>query len=845
MSDTPKKSLFKAIKGKVIIALLLACFALIMAWAVSKVAFNEMLNTVENISTPSERLRMVNLISLKISRLDQLQKTQASSDPKNYSKLLKESRELRASLDSLSNLYAKDSIQLQRISSIQKLLKERDNQFVNYLKVRERLVNNKSFSTQVQNLSELVNKSGNDSTVLASQLQTSTTTIYSSEDKNRGFFGRLFGKKKESEDNKSYKIINEKNLKVDTISLSNEEKTSKSLEETLRNIEKEQRRNSARFLDKEAELANANNLLINQMLDILRKVETEVVTQIELNGIQAKHVVNTGITTISIIMLVFFLLMLLMLYFILIDITRSNRYKNELEQARDLAEYHGLAKQRFLSNMSHEIRTPLQSIIGYAELIRQQEKPKAKDIDAIYHSSEHLLQIVNEVLDYNRIISGKFTFLEKPFDIAKLLEEVIFVMRPQAERKSLDLQTEISLHETKFVTGDPFRLKQILYNLLGNAIKFTNEGEVVLSVFYKRQGESLHFTFMVRDTGIGISEVSKGVIFNEFEQVNANDQEVLHQAGTGLGLTIIKSLVENQGGRIYVKSKEGVGSVFTVYLTFKVADQPIEETLSQSKDRLRWKPFKVWVVDDDPLILELCSIIFERNHIDYKSFHSPVQLLNEAADTVADLKYILLDMRMPEMNGIELCRLLREKLGTKVKIFAITAQVLPDERALLLNNGFDGLVMKPFRETELLAVFSEELETFSLSNEEEVVVEDKDGDLQTAESEIELDLGPLRKMTFNDEDQLKKILNRFSLDCENDLLKLEEAMQKSDGATLSLLSHRLAGRIAQIGAGKLAADFRQMEIALHQQDVPDGNSKQQLRNLSEQLKLLIVQISNR
>lgn len=845
MSDTPKKSLFKAIKGKVIIALLLACFALIMAWAVSKVAFNEMLNTVENISTPSERLRMVNLISLKISRLDQLQKTQASSDPKNYSKLLKESRELRASLDSLSNLYAKDSIQLQRISSIQKLLKERDNQFVNYLKVRERLVNNKSFSTQVQNLSELVNKSGNDSTVLASQLQTSTTTIYSSEDKNRGFFGRLFGKKKESEDNKSYKIINEKNLKVDTISLSNEEKTSKSLEETLRNIEKEQRRNSARFLDKEAELANANNLLINQMLDILRKVETEVVTQIELNGIQAKHVVNTGITTISIIMLVFFLLMLLMLYFILIDITRSNRYKNELEQARDLAEYHGLAKQRFLSNMSHEIRTPLQSIIGYAELIRQQEKPKAKDIDAIYHSSEHLLQIVNEVLDYNRIISGKFTFLEKPFDIAKLLEEVIFVMRPQAERKSLDLQTEISLHETKFVTGDPFRLKQILYNLLGNAIKFTNEGEVVLSVFYKRQGESLHFTFMVRDTGIGISEVSKGVIFNEFEQVNANDQEVLHQAGTGLGLTIIKSLVENQGGRIYVKSKEGVGSVFTVYLTFKVADQPIEETLSQSKDRLRWKPFKVWVVDDDPLILELCSIIFERNHIDYKSFHSPVQLLNEAADTVADLKYILLDMRMPEMNGIELCRLLREKLGTKVKIFAITAQVLPDERALLLNNGFDGLVMKPFRETELLAVFSEELETFSLSNEEEVVVEDKDGDLQTAESEIELDLGPLRKMTFNDEDQLKKILNRFSLDCENDLLELEEAMQKSDGATLSLLSHRLAGRIAQIGAGKLAADFRQMEIALHQQDVPDGNSKQQLRNLSEQLKLLIVQISNR
>ncbi|ALL04484.1 histidine kinase [Pedobacter sp. PACM 27299] len=848
MSDTPKKSLFKAIKGKVIIALLLACFALIMAWAVSKVAFNEMLNTVENISTPSERLRMVNRISLKISRLDQLQKTQASNDPKNYSKLLKESGELRASLDSLSSLYAKDSVQLQRIGSIQKLLKERDNQFLNYLKVRERLVNNKSFSTQVQNLSEMVNKSGNDSTVLASQLQTSTTTIYSSEDKNRGFFGRLFGKKKDSEDNKSYKIINEKNLKVDTISLSNEDKTSKSLEETLRNIEKEQKRNSARFLNKEAELANANNLLINQMLDILRKVESEVVTQIELNGIQAKHVVNTGINTISVIMLVFFLLMLLMLYFILTDITRSNRYKNELEQARDLAEYHGMAKQRFLSNMSHEIRTPLQSIIGYAELIRQQEKPNPRDIDAIYHSSEHLLQIVNEVLDYNRIISGKFTFIEKPFDIAKLLEEVIFVMRPQAERKSLNLLTEISLHETKYINGDPFRLKQILYNLLGNAIKFTNEGEVVLSVFYKRQGESLHFTFMVRDTGIGISEASKAVIFNEFEQVNENDQEVLHQAGTGLGLTIIKSLIETQGGRIYVKSKEGVGSVFTVYLTFKIAEEPIEEKLSQSKDRLSWKPFKVWVVDDDPLILELCSIIFERNHIDYTSFNSPVQLLHETEEA-AGLKYILLDMRMPEMNGIELCQLLRKKMGNTVKIFAITAQVLPDEREFLLNNGFDGLVMKPFRENELLAVFSEELEAQSFSKEAKLVVEDKKIDLAVTDAvadpvldAIELDLGPLRKMTFDDEEQLKKILNRFTLDCENDLQELTEAMQKEDTEKLGLLSHRLAGRIAQIGSRNLASDFRQLELVFHQQSIPDEKSKKTVVELSAKLKQLIDQI---
>lgn len=836
MSSAPKKSLFKAIKGKIIIALLLACFALLMAWGVSKVAFNEMLNTVENISAPSERLRMVNLISLKISRLDQMQKRQASNDPKNYGKLFKESRQLRLVLDSLSMLYPRDTVQLHRIASIQKLLSERDNQFVNYLKVREGLVNNRSFSKQVQNLSDMVNKSVNDSTILASQQKSSTTTIYSTEDKNRGFFGRLFGKKKQnSEDNKSYKIINEQNVKVDTIALSNEDKISRSLEESLRTIEKEQRMKSARFLNKEAELANANNRLINQMLDILRKVESEVVTQIELNGIQAKHVVNTGINTISVIMLVFFLLMLLLLYFILTDITRSNRYKNELELARDEAEYHGLAKQRFLSNMSHEIRTPLQSIIGYAEVIRRQEQPNSKDIDAIYHSSEHLLQIVNEVLDYNRIISGKFTFADKPFDMVKLLEEVVSVMRPQAERKSLGLLTKVTLHDTKYITGDPFRLKQILYNLLGNAIKFTNEGEVVLSVFYKRQAENLHFTFMVKDTGIGLSEAETAVIFNEFEQVNAPDNEVLNQAGAGLGLTIIKSLVENQGGRIYVKSKQGEGSVFTVYLTFKIAEEPKAEALLSAKETTSWKPFKVWVVDDDPLILDLCGIIFQRNGIFYKSFHSPSELLKE--ELTDDLKYILVDMRMPEMNGIALCKLLRERMGSGVKVFAITAQVLPDEREFLLNNGFDGLVMKPFRENELLAIFSEEI-SLSLTSESQ---HEQEPEIRE-EEKIELDLGPLRKMTFDDEDQLKKILDRFVMDSENDILETQQALEKKDGERLRLVTHRLAGRIAQIGSRKLATEFREMEITLSEHPVPDKATGTHILALSAQLKLLIAQI---
>lgn len=815
MNAIPRKSFFKAVKGKIIIALLLACFALFMAWGVSKVAFKEMLTTVENISAPSERLRIVNAISRKISSLDQLQKKQAFNDPGNYGKLFKESRQLRLVLDTLGTLYRDDSLQLARILTIKKLLAERDKQFINYLKVRERLVNNKAFSAQVKSLNLLVSKGTEptDSTIVATEEKTSTTTIYPTEERPRGFFSKIFGRKKNNDN--SFKIVNEEKVKRDTIALSAEEHMARNLGESLKVIEKEQRIKNSSFLNREAMLANANNQLISQMLDVLRKVESEVVGQIELNGMQAKNVVNTGINTISIIMLVFFLLTVLLLYFILTDITRSNQYRNELEQAKDEAEYHSMAKQRFLSNMSHEIRTPLQSIIGYSELIRKQEHPQKKDVDAIYHSSEHLLQIVNEVLDYNRIISGRFTFSEKIFDMERLLDEVVSVIRPQAESKSLELCTDFVLDGQKYMRGDPFRLKQILYNLLGNAIKFTPAGRVTLSVFYKRQGERLHFSFMVRDTGIGLTEAESELIFNEFEQVDGDGNEEVKKTGAGLGLTIIKALIENQGGRIYVKSKKDEGSVFTVYLTFTIAEAPEYETASVLKPVYT---DKVWIVDDDQLILDLCELILQQHEIAARFFNSPSQLLNAEWDR--NVKYILMDMRMPEMTGIKLCKLMRDRVGKGVKIFAMTAQVLPDEREFLLGNGFDGLLMKPFKENELLAVFQQ-----------------RDEPLQA--SGIELDLRGLKKMTFDDEVQLNRILLRFSEDCLADSEAIGEALTNDDKATLSLIVHRLAGRIAQIGAKKLAAEFRLMEITLSENEAIDLHQKNKVKGLLQQLNQLL------
>ncbi|RDC57079.1 response regulator [Pedobacter chinensis] len=816
MAAVIQKRFFRAIKGKVIIGFLFACFALLLAWGISKFAFTRMLNTVEEISAPNDRLRIVNDLSHKIARLDQLQRDEAFNKQRNYN-FLKESRKLRSSLDTLRKLYTGDSAQLARIKSIKNLLAERDKQFVSYLQVRETLVNTESFSNEVKKLNELVASRAKqtDSAVLTTETTTSTTTVAPEEEqKSRGFLSKLFGKKKAD----VYKIINEEfKVRRDTLNAKAEDSIMKSMTGSLKNIEIEQRQKSQKFLKREADLSNASNALTNQILQILREVEGEAVAQVDLNGIQAKEVVNDGITQITAIIITFFLLTVILLYLILTDITKSNRYRRELEQAKDEAEYHGKAKQRFLSNMSHEIRTPLQSILGYAELISQQDHPRKKDVDAIYQSSVHLLQIVNEVLDYNRIISGEFTFNKQVFDIKKVLDEVVSVMRPLAEQKSLKLIVDLDLSDIEFVKGDAFRLKQILFNLLGNAVKFTLKGEISLTASCKKQSDNLHFNFTIKDTGIGFAETDTSKIFNEFEQIESPEKYIVNQTGTGLGLAIVKSLIENQGGRIYVKSKPGVGTVFNIYLKYEETSEQVNEALDLEHYAIV-NPGMVWVIDDDKLILDLCGMILEKNKIPFKSFSRAADILRDEPNE--ELKYVLIDMRLPEMTGLELCQILKKKLPAHVKFYAITAQVLPEEREKVLSEGFDGLILKPFRAVDLLSIF----------DKTEILSE-----------KPEFDFSSVEKMTFGDQQMLEKILNRFKQDCVDDSIELKKLLAENNQEKSGLIVHRLAGRTAQMGSKTLAQSFRLLEIEINEKGL-NNNIKTDILNQLGKLEALIAVI---
>ncbi|WP_017258166.1 ATP-binding protein [Pedobacter arcticus] len=779
-----KGDLLRATKGKIIFGFLMAILALIAAWGVSKLVFDEIIETVDQVSKPDSKLVLVNRIFNSVSRLDQKQKYLAiEKDGDNA--FISETRAIKLSLDTLRRLYARDSAQLQRIKSIEKLLGKRDQQFILYLTVRDSLLNTNSFSKEIEKLNSIFAERAflSDSAIYTTESKTSTTTL--KDDGKSGFFNKIFGKRKSD----SYKVVSEElKIKKDTLDQFVEDSILRNMESSLNKIKNKQKLKSNKFIAKERSLANASNTLTQQMLQVLEEVRNEALMQVTKKGITARTIVNKGINQITIILIVFFILTVFLSYFILRDIGKSNRYRQALEKAKELADYNARAKQRFLSNMSHEIRTPLQSIVGYSEIIQKTAEPDKKAVDAIHFSATHLLYIINEILDYSRIASGKFNLKSEVFDPEDLINEVLLILKPLALEKNLALIAEVNLNKQLWLKGDAFRLKQILYNLLGNAIKFTNAGSVKLSVDVVKTLEKAVLNLKIIDTGIGINEVNLASIFEEFD--NGNHTENLNFNSTGLGLSIVKQLVDLHDGEITVESKLGQGSTFELRLNYEAVAMDNVKLISPPIASIKkYTNKKVWIVDDDQLILDLCGLILTQNHVVYQTFNKPKDLLENPLPP--DLGYVLMDMRMPEIDGLALFKLVKEKVPSNVKFYAITAQVLPAEQQQILNTGFNGIINKPFTSENLLNILIDCTAEFENFNTES-----------------------LRKMTFGDQNQLIKILKRFVEDSSSDIELLQAEIINRDFNLCRLIVHRLAGRTGQIGYKGLAHQFRKTEQML-------------------------------
>ncbi len=807
MSNKKEIYFLHSIRGKVIAAFIIGAMAIALSLYITRFGFGEMLRTVNELSAPNEKLQIVNNLFYKITQLDQLQKVHAIQNPdKPYEDFKKESQFLVGIIDTLRKQTEDNTLQIQRLDSMKYLLYKRDTLFHDYLKLRADFANNEDLSKRINDVSEFIAKSELkiDSSIINTNTRITSKIILPSDSvrevenrrKRQNFFGRLFGSRNVEELPTAIQHVEEElKVTIDTLFIARQDSAIWKIEKMMRLIEKEQHRRTTNLLNRELELINAESELHNQLLNIIHIIEAEEISLVNSNNSTATQVVYDSMNWINIIMIAFFVVTSILVFLIFIDISRSSKYRKELIAAKEEAEHLGQVKQRFLANMSHEIRTPLQSIIGYAEQVRQDENPKREALDAIYHSSEHLLHIVNEVLDYSRIVSGRFVFEVQPFEMKQLIHEVVETMRGTAEKKSIKLILIDKLSKSVFVEGDAFRLRQILFNLLGNAIKFTDIGQVVLSVSGKEMGPKLDFTFKIKDTGIGIPPQDIEKIFHVFEQANSSVMRT--HGGTGLGLSIVKTLVENQKGKIKIHSKPGEGSEFIIDIPFGRATSKILVQDNAAKVKNNFKG-KVAIVDDDAFILNLCSTILTKHSIEHNTFLNPFSILEREWDL--SFKVVLLDIRMPQINGLELCQALRKKVPQNVKIYAVTAQALPEERETILKHGFDGILMKPYKEQELIDLLNHQEDALEIVSEEKIIPK--------------CDLSILMKMVQGNEELLRNILKQFIAETQDDLKSLKNNIKETSREQVREVVHRLAGRTGQLGSSKLSYDLKKMEVAL-------------------------------
>ena len=540
---------------------------------------------------------------------------------------------------------------------------------------------------------------------------------------------------------------------------------------------------------------------VNQLLENIEHDEQEAA---RTKLMQEEEIRKEAAETMAKIAIAAFVLVLVFSIVIARDITRNNHYRRELEKAKSYAENLLVAREKLMLTITHDIKAPAGSIIGYIDLLIRLVNDRRQQfyLSNMKSSAQHLLALVTSLLDYHRLEAGKMDLHPVAFNPHELLTDIYNSFLPLAEKKQLQLDFKEKLPETLTLEGDPFRIRQIVENLLSNALKFTAAGGITLQAEYHGN----QFVFCVSDTGCGMTASEQERIFKEFTRLSSAQG----QEGFGLGLSITRKLVELLLGRIDIESAPGKGSTFKVSMPLpsispKPAPDTKEPVITLPKIHLR-----IAIIDDDRIQMHLTEAMLHNAAEEVKGFkvetvccEQPEELIEQLKNRTFDL--VFTDIQMPAMNGFELLHHLRNQdfaQAQSIPVIAITARGDMNENDFQ-QKGFAGMLQKPFNQSELKKVVKNALNHLTVSdNIPDTLPVQKDTHETSPHTDQPYNFSPLTAFSEDDPEAAKEILRTFAQETQKNMEKLQTAISNKDMEALCATAHKMLPTFLMIEAQK-------------------------------------------